>query len=249
MASLWAIPAGHETLDPFPADARCDVLVVGAGVTGLTAAAVAAQHHPRCGGDRCPSTGGVDEWPLDRQGDPAARAYGSRRSDERSSPAVAAAYVEANRIGAEYIRELSAAQPDYVTAPAYSYATDDDGVDSLEAERTIANDLDVPVVTSTTPELPFEVRAAIRLDEQFMIDPGLLVDRLLSRARQRGVQVVGDCLAKDVQADGDGYAGRDQPRADPGEHGDHRNRNPVPEPRYAFRPAQGISVLRRRAAQ
>ena len=62
-----------------------------------------------------------------------------------------------------------------------------------------------PSSTSTTPELPFEVRAAIRLDEQFMIDPGLLVDRLLSRARQRGVQVVGDCLAKDVQSDGDGY--------------------------------------------
>ena len=180
------------------------MLVVGAGVTGLTAAAVAAQHHPRVVVIDALRPGALTSGHSTGK---VTLLQGVRLSTirERSSLAVAAAYLEANRIGAEYIRELSAAQPDYVTAPAYSYATDDDGVDSLEAERTIANDLDVPVVTSTTPELPFDVRAAIRLDEQFMIDPGLLVDRLLSRARRRGVQVVGDCLAKDVQSDGAGY--------------------------------------------
>lgn len=204
MASLWAIPAVHETLDPFPADARCDVLVVGAGVTGLTAAAVAAQHHARVTVIEAIRPGALTSGHSTGK---VTLLQGVRLSTirERSSVEVAAAYVEANRVGAEYIRELSASHPDYETGPAYSYATDDDGADSLEAERILANDLGIPVVTSTTPELPFEIRAAIRLDEQFMIDPMMLVDRLLSRARQRGVQVVGDCVARDVQSNGDGY--------------------------------------------
>ncbi len=204
MASLWAMPAGDETPDPFPADARCDVLVVGAGVTGLTAASVAAQHHARVMVIDAIRPGALTSGHSTGK---VTLLQGVRLSTirERSSAEVTAAYVEANRVGAEYIRELSASHPDYETAPAYSYATDDDGVDALEAERILANELDIPVVTATTPELPFEVRAAVRLDEQFMIDPLMLVDRLLSRARQRGVHVVSNCLAQAVRSDGDGY--------------------------------------------
>ena len=113
MASLWAIPAGDETLDPSPAGARCDVLVVGAGVTGLTAAAVAAQHHPRVTVIDAVRPGALTSGHSTGK---VTLLQGVRLSTirARSSAAVAAAYVEANRIGAEYLRELSVAQPDYV---------------------------------------------------------------------------------------------------------------------------------------
>ena len=128
------------------------MLVVGAGVTGLTAAAVAAQHHAHVVVIDAIRPGALTSGHSTGK---VTLLQGVRLSTirDRSSPAVAAAYAEANRIGAEYIRELSASQPDYVTAPAYSYATDEAGVDSLEAERVLANELDVPVVTSSTPEL------------------------------------------------------------------------------------------------
>ena len=204
MTSLWTVPGQQEDLDPFPADARCDVLIVGAGVTGLTAATAAARHQAHVTLIDALKPGALTSGHSTGK---VTLLQGARLSTirDRSSAAVADAYVEANRLGAEYIRELSASHPDYEVAPAYSYATDDDGVDALEAERGLANELDVPVVTSSTPELPFEVRSAIRLDEQFMINPMMLVRRLLSRARERGVEVVSECLAKAVHATGDGF--------------------------------------------
>ena len=98
------------------------MLVVGAGVTGLTAATVAARHDARVTVIDALQPGALTSGHSTGK---VTLLQGVRLSTirDRSSAAVTAAYLEANRVGAEHIRELSAAQPDYAIAPAYSYAT------------------------------------------------------------------------------------------------------------------------------
>ncbi|MCD2440736.1 FAD-dependent oxidoreductase [Agromyces sp. SYSU K20354] len=202
-APLWAV-APDDRRDAFVPDAHCDVLVVGAGATGLAAAASAAEHHADVIVVDAHHPGALTSG---RSTGKITFLQGVRLSTirDRTSMEVAAAYLDATRIGAERIRALCADGPGYEVAPAYSYATTEPGVDALAAERQVANDLGLPVVDTSTPELPFDVSAALRLDDQFMIDPGVLVGRLVSSARQHGARIISGCTATAVHASDDGY--------------------------------------------
>lgn len=203
MTSLWQTVSA-ESGDPMPADRSCDVLVIGAGIVGATAAARLALAGRRVivvdaaapgAGTTGRSTGKVTLL------------QGIRLSEirERNSVEVAAAYLEACRAGAAWIADLDVAPSDgWELAAAYTSATTERGVERLEAEYELARRLGVPVRRADPSEVPMPVRAAIRLDGQAMADPMAVMRRIAALLRSAGATVVGGCRVVELDPDHDG---------------------------------------------
>lgn len=186
-----------------PADRTCEVLVIGAGVVGLTAAARLALAGRRV---LVLDAAGPGAGTTGRSTGKATLLQGVRLSEvrDRNSTEVAAAYLEACRAGAAWIGDLDAERAeDWELAPAYTLAASEDGAETLEQEYVLARELGLAVERADPAEAPFPVRAAIRLDRQAMGDPMALARRLAALARSAGATVVTGCRVVEVDPDHD----------------------------------------------
>lgn len=203
MTSLWhaEFPELHERL---PASGDCDVLVIGAGVVGVTAAARLAREGRdvvvidagRPGsGTTGRSTGKVTLLQGARLGEVA----------EHNAAGVVDAYVEACRAGADWIRaHRGSTEGGWETAPAYTFATTARGAETLDREYELARRLGLPVERADPAEAPFPAEAVLRLDDQLMLDPMALVRSLVAVAHAAGAVVVADGRVDALETDGDG---------------------------------------------
>lgn len=190
MTSLWL-----DTCTPSPRPAELptgdevDVLVVGAGITGLATAALLA----RAGKDvlvvEARHVGAV------ATGNTTAKVsllQGTVLSDIRRhhSAEVARAYVEGNREGQQWLaRTLDERGVGYDTRVAWTYATTAKGEERLAAELAAATEAGLPALATTDTELPFPARA-IRLSEQLQVHPTRVLQALLDELESHGGRVV-----------------------------------------------------------
>jgi glycine/D-amino acid oxidase-like deaminating enzyme/nitrite reductase/ring-hydroxylating ferredoxin subunit len=196
---LWRDPAtrhhaGAAPAGPLVGTVTADVVVLGAGITGLTAAVDLA----RAGRDvivlearevGAGTTGGSSAK--------ATLAQGTRFSSlgAHHPPGVVARYAEANLAGLRRIREVSdAAGLPTLPADGVTYATTSAGRARLtdEAAATTAAGLS-PELTDDWPDggphLAVPVTAVLRLRDQLAIDPQAHLDALLDEAVRAGVRV------------------------------------------------------------
>ena len=169
MTSLWL----DRTIPDYPAPqdgAEYDIVVVGAGLTGLTTAllaragrsvAVVEARHLGAG-----TTGNTTAKVSLLQG---TRLSAIRR---RHSDPIVRQYVEANSEGQAWLRRYCEEHSVPMQSRlAYTYAATENGIAAVqrELEAAQAAGLDVRWVTDT--ELPYPVRGAVELADQAQIDP------------------------------------------------------------------------------
>jgi glycine/D-amino acid oxidase-like deaminating enzyme/nitrite reductase/ring-hydroxylating ferredoxin subunit len=194
--------AGHTdtTTDATP-PARTDVVVVGAGITGLMVATELANR-------------GLQVAVVDRR-TPAAGTTGSSTAKvtalhgtaigqitQRHGLEAARRYVEANRLGVHQLRRTVARLDldcGWAETWASIYTTDASALDGLQAEHAAALDAGLPVVYLDELELPVGAVGAVALEEQASIDPVRLCGGLVDRLRAAGHHVVSGCAVEGIE--------------------------------------------------
>ncbi len=171
-ASLWAqTPMAHYP--SFQTDRSADVVVVGAGITGLLTATLLARS-------------GADVVVLDRHdiGGVATRNTTGKITALQGTvyrtirgargPEVAAEYAAAQLDAVDGIRgvvEDLGIECALTEAPAFTYATEPDSLTQARDEHEAALAAGLPVRWVTETDLPFPVAGAVRLDHQLHFDP------------------------------------------------------------------------------
>ncbi|MEZ3159281.1 FAD-dependent oxidoreductase [Microbacterium sp. BWT-B31] len=180
MSSLWRAGTQPALGTEFAAGAHRDVIVVGAGITGLSTALMLV----RSGLDvAVVEAGAVAELSTGANTGKVSLLQGGRLSALRRhhSAALTRAYLDANRAGAEWITAFAReAGVPFTRRTAFSYAQTADGVEFVESEFAAAREagLNVRRVAGDGSRHPFPLVDAVALDDQVAIDPVALAHAL-----------------------------------------------------------------------
>lgn len=166
--SIWRATAPSEGHDRMRGDVETDVVVVGAGLTGLTCAVLLAEsgvevtvvEARRVGAG---TTGGTTGKVTSQHG----LLY--QELVDQHGQDVARGYAEANEAAIVTIRELTrrhAIDAELTGTDAYVYTEDHEQLARMERETRIAQELGLPARWSDTTDLPFEVQGAVVFEDQ-----------------------------------------------------------------------------------
>ncbi|WP_254546577.1 FAD-dependent oxidoreductase [Halomarina pelagica] len=171
--SVWIDTTPETSYDPLSADRRVDVAVVGGGITGLTAAAELADAGEEVA---VVESGHVVEGVTGRTTAKVTAQHGLIYDRLRSTvgDGLARQYAEANQRAIEHIAETVERREiecDFGRTPAYTYTDSPDRRDAIAAEVDAATALGLPASFVEDTPLPFDVEAAIRVDDQARFHP------------------------------------------------------------------------------
>jgi len=167
-----------------------DVVVIGAGLTGITTAGLLARaglsvlvveaEHLGAG-----TTGGSTAKLTLLQGTQLSKIA------KRHSSAVLQHYVDANAEGQTWVARFCAEHGVALQErPAYTYANSTLGRRRIRAELEAARGAGLPVEWRDEVPLPFATRGAVRLEGQYQLDPMELLLALAADAQEHGVTLV-----------------------------------------------------------
>lgn len=171
--SLWldsVAPTGFPTVAE-AGGALFDVAVVGAGITGLTAALLLKRAGLRVAVVEAAQVGrGVTGNNTAKVTALQATVYSDL--ERLHGPEAAAGYAAASAAGVELVAELAAGiDCDLERRPAHTVAMSPGDTESVEAELAAAVRAGLPAVSDPAPDLPFATHAAVRLDDQVRLHP------------------------------------------------------------------------------
>lgn len=181
MKPLWKLDRTPPTGSPFDPGAHHDVIVVGAGLTGLSTAVMLT----RAGLDVVVlEAGEVGELASGGNTGKLTLLQGQRLAEiRRHHPAeLVRAYVDANRAGMEWLTGFAdhAGVP-YERRVDHTYAQTQDGLDSVRQQHDAAQEAGLPtrmLAAGDLPDTPFPLAGAVALDDQVTIDPMLVTQAL-----------------------------------------------------------------------
>lgn len=182
---------------PFEADARHDVVIVGAGLTGLSTAVMLAE----AGVDvAVVEAGEVGQGATAASVGMASVLQGTTLASlRRHHPAsLVRAYVDANRAGQDWLADRAGAAADRRTAFTFGRGLDTDV--ALDAVRDAAREAGLPVREDAPGD--FGGRTSVRavaLDDQLALDPVLLATTLARAAVDAGAVIHAGVRVSDVR--------------------------------------------------
>ncbi|KGN32955.1 FAD-dependent oxidoreductase [Knoellia sinensis KCTC 19936] len=209
-----ALPAPHSWwIDSAPAPDRsgatlpatADVVVVGAGIAGLTA----AWHLAQAGRgvlllEAAPVASGVSGHTTAK----VSAQHGLRydQLSRRKSPEAAGAYARAQREALEWIDAQVAehgVECAWERIPTNLYSTDDKDVHAYKAEAAACTAAGLPSSVETgASTLPFDVTAVLRMDDQAQFHPRQWLLHLAEKIEQAGGVIVEGCRVTGVEDHG-----------------------------------------------
>ncbi|MET1053570.1 MAG: FAD-dependent oxidoreductase [Mycetocola sp.] len=198
--SLWLDRSEPIATDEWRNPGRVDVVVIGAGLSGLSCAAMLAEEGYSVVVLEARHVGAVTTGNTTGK---VSLLQGSRLSTIRSAVSrdLAQAYVGANRAGQDWVmRHIRDSGVAFDERTAVTYASTDAGAPTIEAELDAASDLGLPVSTRHTLELPFAITSSVCLPGQYQIDAVDLLDSLVKTVRRQGGLVVEGVRATEVTA-------------------------------------------------
>lgn len=199
MSSLWMQTAPEIPTDETAPPAGSEVLIAGAGLTGLSLAWLLAEGGVRVGVVEARTVGAVTTGNTTGklsllQGD----VFSGIRA--HAGDEALRAYVEANRAGQEWLRDQLAEVPDAIEAKdAVTYAVTTEGVDRLDDELEALAAAGVEAARLETEEeeealqLPFPLGEGLVLRGQWQLQPMRVLAEFARRLRERGVRIVTGC--------------------------------------------------------
>src|SRR5581483_3205392 len=189
--SVWDVSPPNQTFPPLDEDLQIDAVVIGGGITGLTAAlklreagkTVALLEAHRIGsGTTFGSTAHLTEA-IDG-------GYANIISDFGIDEARLVA--AASRAGIEHIQKRIldlAIDCGFERVPGYLFAEDKEGLTRLEREHHAAREAGVDAVLEASVPLPFPVAGGVRFRHQARFDVLTYVRALSDAAARAGVSV------------------------------------------------------------
>ena len=191
-----------EPGEPGEIDGSWDVVVVGAGITGLTTALLLARAGRTVAvleaayvgaGTTGRSTAKVSLL----QGTQLSRIAGRHPAD------LVAHYVRGNTEAQAWVEQFCASADVAVQhRPAYTYATSDRGAKSARDELDAARQAGLPVSWVDRPPLDLATHGAVLLPDQLQLDPVELLEALAREATAQGVQLVEGARVRGVDGRG-----------------------------------------------
>ncbi len=190
LVSVWQDSHPHSPAAPPLVDGRVDIVVVGAGITGLTTALLLGRAGKRVlliearhvgAGTTGASTAKVSLL------------QGTQLSQiaSRHSTDVVRQYVAANTEAQAWVAQFCEDHDvETQVRPAYTYATTQSGLSAAKRELDVAERVGLPVGWVTESELPFAISGAVRLRNQLQVDPMDLLEALAREAAAHGVRIV-----------------------------------------------------------
>lgn len=174
MKPLWKTDTALPVGSPFEAGARHDVVIVGAGLTGLTTAVMLT----RAGLDVAViEAGEVAQLATGANTGKLSLLQGKRLAEiRRHHPAaLVKAYVDANRAGMDWLTAFAdRSGVAYTRRTDHSYAQTRSGLETVQAQHDAATEAGLPtrlLGPADLPSTPFPISGAVALDDQVLIDP------------------------------------------------------------------------------
>ncbi len=199
MTSLWLERSETTQTDDFVPDALYDVVIVGAGLTGLVTGLlfvragmrVAILEARRVGSAATGNTTGK-----------LSLLQGKHLSGilRHTTVKTARAYVDGNREGMEWLLRYCLQHGVAVQRrDAFSYASTPAGVDRVEEEFRAGRSLGLDVTRNYALDVPFPSFGAVRLADQAQFDPLDVLDALARDFRSHGGQLIEETRVRSVR--------------------------------------------------
>jgi glycine/D-amino acid oxidase-like deaminating enzyme/nitrite reductase/ring-hydroxylating ferredoxin subunit len=189
--SLWLDTAPSTNYPSLSGSVDADLAVIGGGIAGLTAALLLKRQGARVVVLEAARVGtGVTGCTTAKVSALQATIYSTIR--KRHGTERATAYAEASGAGVEAIAAIVGEEGidcDLQRRPAITYAADVSERAAVEQEGDAARDAGLPVEQVDSPDVPFAVYAAIRLDHQLELHPVRYVQGLAARVDGDGSTV------------------------------------------------------------
>jgi glycine/D-amino acid oxidase-like deaminating enzyme/nitrite reductase/ring-hydroxylating ferredoxin subunit len=199
--SLWIATAPAPARPPLRNDLDVDVAIVGAGMVGLTSAYLLQKEGLKVA---VLERGRILEGVTGKTTAKVTSQHGlvydtlAKRFGEDKARLHAQASETARATVARLVQEVGA-QADLTRAPNYVYTTDSGQVEGLRREAEAARRLGLPAEFTRETELPFEVRGAVRFDDQAHFHPRKYLVRLAEAVAQGGGHVHENTPALEVE--------------------------------------------------
>jgi glycine/D-amino acid oxidase-like deaminating enzyme/nitrite reductase/ring-hydroxylating ferredoxin subunit len=201
--SLWVDGGPDQEHPALAGDVECDVVVIGAGITGLTAARLLVAESAEVlvidAGPLCAGATGYTTAKVTALHQLVYAELLDRHGEQRAS-----AYAAANAHAVERIATLAdddGIACDLTRAPAVTYTQRPELVPTIEREVDAAAKLGLKVELTSTTELPFEVEAAVVMPEQLHFHPRKYCLGLAAAVAGAGGAVHAHTRARSVTSD------------------------------------------------